>query len=121
MKITTKQYAYILDEALQKQSSGDHKAVIKDFVSLLASHGKISKINEIIVHWNKVWNKRNESIDVIVETADGSDVAIPSHIAGKKVLKSIKTNPAIIGGTVIKIGDYIVDNSIASKINALKK
>lgn len=121
MKITTKQYAHILDEALSRQGAHDHKAVIQDFVHLLASHGKISKINEIIAHWNKAWNKRNESIDVTVETADGSDVAIPSHIGSKKVIKSIKKNPSIIGGTVIKIGDYIVDNSIASKINALKK
>lgn len=42
-------------------------------------------------------------------------------IIGKPVVIKTRVDPAIIGGIVIKIGDKLIDGSIRSKLNALKK
>lgn len=119
MKLSTKQYAQILDGALAKES--DSKKVLTEFVRFLSNDGKISKVNEILSHFGNIWNKRHNTIDVIIETADINNVTIPEKIGGKKTIQRIKEDQSLLGGSIIKIGDYIVDNSIRSKINALRK
>lgn len=121
MKLTVKQYAKILDESLVKAGSeSECKDVIKDFVRLVSKDCKISKMNSILSQFNKLHSKRHNTIDVIVTSADNDPVKFPTHIDGKKVELIKKEDAKILGGHIIKIGDYIVDNSISSKINALR-
>ena len=119
MKIKTKQYAEILDESLAHHGA-DKDAVLSDFIALLKKDGKLSKINDILREFESLWNKRHDIVDVIVETADKDDVLVPKTIHGKHVNLVIKENKKLIGGQVIRIGDNIIDNSVISKINALK-
>lgn len=121
MKLTTKQYAKILDEALSK-SEGAHgySNIIKEFVALVSKDGKVSKMNDILSAFNGLWNKRHNSIDVTITTADGEAIKFPTHFGDKHTSVSTKKNPEILGGSIIKIGDYIIDTSIKSKINALR-
>ncbi len=121
MRLTVKQYAKILDESLVKASSeSEYKDIIKQFVALVSKDNKVSKMNDILSHFNKLHNKRHDSIDVLITSADKEPIKFPTHIAGKKVSITKKEDPKILGGQIIKIGDYIIDNSIRSKVNTLR-
>ena len=121
MRLTTKQYAKILDEALAKaESVHEYTNTIKEFVAFVSKDGKVSKMNDILNAFNGLWNKRHNSIDVVVTTADGEAIKFPTHIGNKKVSLTTNKNPKVLGGSIIKIGDYIIDTSISSKINALR-
>jgi F-type H+-transporting ATPase subunit delta len=120
MKLSTKQYANILDKALSKASDSDYSTVIKDFVALVASNKRLSKLNEILSLFGVLWNKRHNTIDVSVTTADGEPIDFPTHIASKKSVVTTVKDPRILGGSIIRIGDYIVDTSISSKIDQLR-
>lgn len=121
MRLTIKQYAQILDEALVKAGSPEeYKNTIKQFVTFISKDCKISKMNDILSHFNKLYNKRTTSIDVHITSADKESAKFPTHIAGKKVSVTQKEDSKILGGYIIKIGDYIIDNSISSKINTLR-
>lgn len=122
MKLSVKQYAEILDKAVDKAHGDEAKrAVIKEFVKLLNDDAKVSKLPDILTHYKSLWNKRHEVIDVTVETADKEGAKFASTFGGKKVSLTIRENKALIGGSVFKIGDYLIDTSVRSKINALRQ
>ncbi len=41
-------------------------------------------------------------------------------VAGKNAAVTIKVDPAIIGGLIVKIGSKMVDNSLKTKLNAMR-
>jgi len=43
------------------------------------------------------------------------------EITGRKFAIDAKVDPAIVGGLIIKIGDKVVDSSLRSKLEALRK
>lgn len=121
MKLSVKQYAEILDKAIDKAHGDEAKrAVIKEFVKLLNTDAKISKLPDILTHYKSLWNKRHEIVDVSIEVASKDEAKFASTFGGKKVSLSVKENKALIGGSILKIGDYLIDTSVRSKINALR-
>ncbi len=119
MKLSIRNYATILDKALAEAGAEHAEKVYKDFADLLVNDGKTSKAMEILEVWKGLYNKRHGLIDVEVESADES-AEFPHTFAGKKTSVKVKTNPTLIGGSVIKIGDYVIDASIRSKVNAIR-
>jgi len=121
MNISIKQYATILDKALASASGDNEKEkVIKDFANLIVSDGRSSKLSEIMNLWQKLYNKRHGIIDVTIESADKDTISFPHSFAGKKVAVSSIENKSLIGGSVIKIGDYTIDASIKRKLSTLR-
>ena len=121
MKLSVKQYAEILDKAVDVAHGDEAKReVIKGFVKLLNEDAKISKLPDILTHYKTLWNKRHEVIDVTVEASDKEGAKFPTHFGGKKVSLTVKENKELIGGSIFKIGDYLIDGSVRSKINALR-
>lgn len=122
MKLSLKQYAKVLDQALaDSKSDADSKRIVSEFIESVTKDGKLSKINEILSHFGNLWDKRHNVINAEVQTADGEAISLPKEIKGKKLAITTKANPALLGGSIIKIGDYIIDNSVLSKINAIRK
>lgn len=122
MKLSLKQYAKVLDQALAgSKSDTESKQIVGEFIESVTKDAKLSKINEILSHFGNLWDKRYNVINAEVVTADGEVISLPSEIKGKKLVIKTKSNPELIGGSIIKIGDYIIDNSVLSKINALRK
>lgn len=121
MKLTIKQYAELLDRALDKARGDDaRKDVIKEFVKMLSTDGKISRLSEILLRFNMLWNKRHSIVDVSIEAVDEASAKFPMEFAGKKVALKVLQNKALLGGSILKIGDYLIDTSVRSKINALR-
>ncbi|HEY4512194.1 MAG TPA: F0F1 ATP synthase subunit delta [Candidatus Paceibacterota bacterium] len=121
MKFTTKQYAELLDRAMDKVRGDDARnTVMKEFVKMLTNDGKISKLPEILAHFGAFWNKRHDIVDISIEAADEKDAKFPKEFAGKKVSLKVLENKALLGGSILRIGDYLIDTSVRSKINALR-
>lgn len=121
MRLSVKQYAQVLDEAVERARGSEAKQeVISEFVKLLNADAKTSKLPDILAHFKSLWNKRHDVIDVTVEAADKEGAKFPTHFANKKVSLTVKENKALIGGSIFKIGDYLIDTSVKSKINALR-
>src|SRR3989344_9516492 len=104
MKLTIKQYAELLDRAMDKARGDDARnAVIKEFVKMLTKDGKMSKLPDVLTHFNTLWNKRHDIVDVEIETADRESAKFPHSFAGKKVSLKVLENKALLGGSILKI------------------
>jgi F0F1-type ATP synthase delta subunit len=122
MRLSLKQYAKVLDEALAgSKSDAESKQIVSEFIESVTKDAKLSKINEVLAHFGNLWDKRHNVLNAEVQTADGEEISLPKEIKGKKLVVKTKSNSSLLGGSIIKIGDYIIDNSVLSKINALRK
>jgi len=46
--------------------------------------------------------------------------ALASVAGGKQVILDVKTDPAIIGGVIVKLGSRMVDASVKTKLNSIR-
>jgi F-type H+-transporting ATPase subunit delta len=44
-----------------------------------------------------------------------------SRVFGKRVVPHIHTNPAILGGVIVKVGDTVMDGSVRKRLSVLKQ
>jgi len=121
MKLSIKQYASILDQALTEAGESGREKVIKDFAASVVADNKSSRMSEILQIWRGLYNKRHGIIDVSIHAADKDDATFPHSFAGKRVALNVSEDKELLGGTVTRIGDYVIDNSIKSKVNVLRQ
>ncbi len=121
MKLSIRQYAILLDKALAAAGADHADKIYRDFAKLLAEDGKSSRLGEILELWKGLYNKRHGIVDVEIKAADKSAAAFPHSFAGKRVALKVSEDKSLLGGSVVKIGDYIIDGSIKSKIAAIRQ
>jgi F-type H+-transporting ATPase subunit delta len=81
--------------------------IIKNFISLYKSHNKI--ISADVITAVAVEKSTRDKIIELVKRNTDFDVELEE-----------KVNPEIIGGSIINIGDYQLDNSVQTQLKNLK-
>ena len=129
MKITAKQYAESLYEAVKEKKDSQIKDAIKNFFNILIQNNDIVKAEEIVKEFEKIWNIEEEIIEAEVVSAKELDNSIVKLLnnyitelsgAGKVILNQ-KVNKDILGGVIIKFEDKILDGSLRMRLRKLKK
>ena len=107
--------------------SAFHK-LSKDFVTLITKNRRDSDLNTIAKEFISLYADYKNIQQIVVTTATGLDDTLRAKlkdltsIATKSEVDIIeKTNPALIGGFVLRIGDNQFDTSIATKIRKVKR
>lgn len=120
MKISSKQLGLSFAKLLFKSKSEEEKKeLVSNFAKIIVSEQKISKLNLIKHSFNKNWSEISGELEIEIETPDGSIPNIPKEINGQKIVVKPKVNKDLVAGTIIKVGDYEVDNSLRTKIRKL--
>lgn len=97
-----------------------------NFLGVLVKNRRLSALEDIIEAFQKIIAKRAGRISVSVETADKLSAAQEKDIKSK-IEKALgtgitiesKVTPEIIGGMIVTIGSYMVDDSVRRKIERL--
>ena len=98
------------------------------FLKMVASHRRLYFIRNIIKAYRRLvsHHKGQISAEVIVAEPlkDAHRTAIvdtlKSATGGKEVDLTVKIDPAIIGGLVVKVGSRMIDTSLRTKLNGIK-
>lgn len=98
----------------------------KSFLGVLVQNRRLNALEGIITEFNKLVSARSGEVAVRVETAAKMSAAQSKEFQkniesalGQSVSIEMRITPEIIGGTVVTIGSYMIDDSVRRKLERL--
>jgi F-type H+-transporting ATPase subunit delta len=99
-----------------------------NFLELLIEKGRMPEIFRIRRRFEELWKQENRRIDVTVTSAVELDPAVVSRIGeeiqrqtGQEVDLASRVDGEILGGVVLQVGNMVLDASIRSRLEKLRK
>ena len=121
--ISVQDKEYVIDKVFEK----DVDVLIRNFLKLLVEKNRFDLINDIIQLYNTILDDINEiaRIEVIsaVELNDTEKLKIQDKLTeklNKQISIKYKTDSSVIAGLIVKMGDNIIDMSVARKLEEYK-
>jgi F-type H+-transporting ATPase subunit delta len=101
---------------------------LTNFLELLVEKGRMPEVFRIRRELDELWKQENKRIDVTVTSAVELDEAVVRKIGteverqtGEQVELSSKVDDSILGGIVLQVGNMVLDASIRSRLEKLRK
>ena len=135
MKKDVKLNDYLINPSIQKTvkveaikfaaKQTNMSAPVANLLSLMAENGRLKNLNGVINAFKQIMAAVRGEVPCEITTAKPLDGALLKDLEAalkgflkpnQKILLSSKTDPSIIGGMIVSIGDKYVDMSIATKV-----
>jgi F-type H+-transporting ATPase subunit delta len=114
-------------DGLRRAVEGAEPAFMNFLEALLERH-RMPAIFRIRARYQKLWDEENKLLPVEITSAIELDKSIARNIGerigeqtGRKVELSSKVDPEILGGIVLRVGNSVLDASIRTRLNQLRK
>jgi F-type H+-transporting ATPase subunit delta len=129
MKISAKKYALSLYESIKDKSGVQITQIVKEFAGILFKNKDLKIAEEIIKDFIKICDENDGVVNAKIVSTDKLDHTmikllenyIEEMAQAKKVNVIEETDKGILGGVVITYGDKVLDGSLRTKLNELKK
>jgi F-type H+-transporting ATPase subunit delta len=102
--------------------------IFENFLEALIERHRMPAIFRIRARYEVLWDDENQLLPVQVTSAISLDEATVESIGervgeqtGRKVELSSTVDPEILGGIVLRVGNFILDASIRNRLNQLRK
>ena len=118
----------------QEKKDGLHKTVegmdetLLNFLELLLEKHRMPAIFRIRRQYEELWDTENQLLPVGITSAVDLDDAVVEKLAaqigeqtGQRIELTRSVDPDIIGGIVVRVGNSILDASVKSRIESLRK
>jgi ATP synthase F1 delta subunit len=106
----------------------DAESELTNFLELLVEKHRMPEIFRIRRELDELWKKENRRLDVTVVSAVELDPAVVGRIGaeverqtGEEVELSSRVDDGILGGIVLQVGNMVLDASIRSRLEKLRK
>ncbi|HUC07102.1 MAG TPA: ATP synthase F1 subunit delta [Solirubrobacterales bacterium] len=106
----------------------DADAELLNFLELLIEKQRMPEIFRIRRQLDELWKQENRRIDVTVTSAVTLEPAVVEKVGeeierqtGQKVDLSSRVDAEILGGIVLQVGNKVLDASIRSRLEKLRK
>lgn len=121
--VSAEEHQHLIERALGGQAS----PILLNFLKVLAAHMRLSILREIRTAVHAQFDEMRGRIRVLVSTATPIDDRLAAQIThtvqaalgGQPVLER-KTNPSLIGGLVLRIGDTVYDASVSTQLKQMR-
>lgn len=114
-------------EGIKRAISGAEPELI-NFLELLVEKHRMPDVFRIRRELDELWKHENRRLDVTVTSAVELDPSVVEKIGqeverqtGEKVELSSKVDGDILGGIVLQVGNMVLDASIRSRLEKLRK
>ena len=101
---------------------------LMNFLELLIEKGRMPELFRIRRELDELWKHENRRLDVTVTSAVELDPAVVGRIGdevekqtGEKVDLSSEVDDSILGGIVLRVGNMVLDASIQTRLEKLRK
>jgi F-type H+-transporting ATPase subunit delta len=102
--------------------------IVTNFLELLIEKHRMPAVYRIRREYDGLWEEENKLLPVEITSAIELDKDTVKQIGdkigertGRKVQLESKVDPDILGGIVVRVGDRILDASIANRLESLRK
>ncbi len=114
-------------EGLDKVLDGADE-IVRNFLELLIEKHRMPAVYRIRRAYDGLWEEENKLLPVEVTSAIELDRDTVKQIGdrigertGRRVQLESRVDPDILGGIVVRVGDRILDASIANRLESLRK
>lgn len=114
-------------EGIERAISGAEPELV-NFLELLVDKHRMTEVFRIRREFDELWKQENRRLDVTVTSAVELDSAVVEKIGqeverqtGEKVDLSSRVDGEILGGIVLQVGNMVLDASIRSRLEKLRK
>ena len=114
-------------EGIERAITGAEPELV-NFLELLVDKHRMTEVFRIRRALDELWKQENRRIDVTVTSAVELDSAVVEKIGqeverqtGEKVDLSSRVDNEILGGIVLQVGNMVLDASIRSRLEKLRK
>ena len=108
--------------------SDDLNVLTVNLLSLLASKNSVSSISDITDSFQELVDKHNDVLRADITTATEISKELKNtisqtlkRITGNDLIITNKINPSIVGGFVARIGDRMIDASVRTRLENMKR
>jgi len=115
------------EEGLRRAVSGADQELV-NFLELLIEKGRMTEVFRIRRQFEELWKHENRRLDVTVTSAVELDPAVVAKIGeeierqtGQKADLASGVDEEILGGIVLQVGNMVLDASIRSRLEKLRK
>jgi F-type H+-transporting ATPase subunit delta len=112
---------------LKRAVSGADRELV-NFLELLIEKQRMPEIFRIRRRFDELWKQENKRIDVTVTSAVALQPAVVEKVGeeierqtGQKVELASRVDAEILGGIVLQVGNKVLDASIRSRLEKLRK
>jgi F-type H+-transporting ATPase subunit delta len=102
--------------------------VVANTLDVLVENHRLPLISRIRREYDRRWEDANDLLPVTVTSAVALDDAVVERIGdeigrqtGRRVQLTREVDPSIVGGFVVRVGNAILDASIRSRLESLRK
>jgi len=107
---------------------GDALPQVAAFVRTLARDGELNKLDDIVHDFETVIVRRSQYVLALVRSAvpltSVERAALEQSLTrrfGSNLETEYELDPALIGGVVVRVGDEVIDGSLAGKLATLRE
>jgi F-type H+-transporting ATPase subunit delta len=127
-KLKPKDFAELLLELTENKDEAETKKEMKGFVALLSKKKMLSKSEEIITEYRKLYNKKHGIVEATVTLVERMTMekklklreALKKQHKAKEVHMLEKVDARLLGGMKVRIGDMVYDASLKNTLNQLE-
>jgi F-type H+-transporting ATPase subunit delta len=114
-------------QGLDRAVNGAEEAV-RNFLALLIENHRMPAVFRIRREYDRLWEEANQLLPVQVTSAVRLDESVTQRIGeeigrqtGRTVRLSSTVDPDVLGGIVLRVGNSILDASIRTRLERLRK
>jgi ATP synthase F1 delta subunit len=114
-------------DGLKRAISGTSPEFV-NFLELLIDKQRMPEVFRVRRHFDQLWKEENKRIEVTVTSAVELDPAVVEKVGeeierqvGRKVELASRVDEGILGGIVLQVGNMVLDASIRSRLEKLRK
>ncbi len=108
---------------------GDHvSSVVLRFLRVLNRHGRLGLLSSLPREARQIWDRRHKRVPVLVRTAvpldQGQEQALRERVSGMIAatpIMQVTTDPSLIGGLIVQVGDQVCDASVRNRLEKLRQ
>ena len=118
----------------EEKKDGLHRAVegaddiVRNFLELLVENHRMPVVFRVRREYDRLWEHANQLLPVTVTSAVALDEGVAQRIGdeigrqtGRTVELTSTVDPDVIGGLVVRVGNSILDASIRTRLEQLRK